>query len=423
MPPSIQPPPRSLPLVYFAAGFASLACALLELALRPASVAGFFFHPRMFFVVHLVTLGWTTTAILGALYLVGPLALRTHLPAGKLDWVVCILTLLGISGVVSHFRIDEYSGVADSGALLVIAFLLGAWRVLGALRRARSPGFVRLHVGLAYLNLILTAALGGLLAVDKARTILPGNHLPDVFGHAHLGAAGFVTLMVMGIGYRLIPMFLPAGPPRGPLVWASALLTEAGVLGLPLSFLFAPALARWFAVLVALGLASFLINVLRMLRDPRPPPAKLPRPDVGMLHTLQALFYLAGCTVLGLYLAFADGWRLGTIMVYGTALLLGFMAQIVLGIGMRLLPMFSWIRAWVAGGYEQLPPSQYVMPSRPLQWISLLLWTPGVPLVAWGLAGDRPRVLAAGAWVLLAALTAAAINAVRVVRHAFTLKT
>jgi hypothetical protein len=141
-----------------------------------------------------------------------------------------------------------------------------------------------------------------------------------------------------------------------------------------------------------------------------------------MLHTLQALFYLAGCTALGLYLAFAEGWQLGAIMVYGTALLLGFMAQIVLGIGMRLLPMFAWIRAWVGSGYEELPPSQYAMPSRPLQWISFLAWTAGVPLVAWGLADDHQRLLAAGAWVLLAGLVAAGTNAVRVVRHAFTLK-
>jgi hypothetical protein len=422
MPPSAPPPPRSLPLVYFAAGYLALAWALVEVALRPESIAGFFFHPRMFFVVHLVTLGWTTTAILGALYLVGPLALRTHLPAGKLDWTVCGATLLGISGVVSHFYIDEYSGVAYSGAVLVVAFLVGGWRVLGALRRSRSPGAVRLHIVLAYGNLILTATLGTLLAINKVGTILPGNRLSDAFGHAHLGAAGFVTLMVMGVGYRLIPMFLPAGPPRGPLVWASALLTEAGVLGLPLSFLFAPALAKWFAVLIALGLVAFLVNVVRMLRDPRPPPVKLPRPDVGMLHTLQALFYLAGCTALGLYLAFAEGWQLGAIMVYGTALLLGFMAQIVLGIGMRLLPMFAWIRAWVGSGYEELPPSQYAMPSRPLQWISFLAWTAGVPLVAWGLADDHQRLLAAGAWVLLAGLVAAGTNAVRVVRHAFTLK-
>ena len=50
--PNRAPPPRTLPLVYLAIGHGSLIAALFVPALAPASIDTFFFHARMFFVVH-----------------------------------------------------------------------------------------------------------------------------------------------------------------------------------------------------------------------------------------------------------------------------------------------------------------------------------------------------------------------------------
>jgi hypothetical protein len=47
------------------------------------AVAGFFYHSWMVGDVHLVTLGWITFSIFGAMFLVAPLALRTAMPALK----------------------------------------------------------------------------------------------------------------------------------------------------------------------------------------------------------------------------------------------------------------------------------------------------------------------------------------------------
>lgn len=72
-------PPRLLPLLYLGFAHVALATAFAAVALDPRGVAGFFYHPRMLAIVHLVTPGWITASILGALYLVGPIALRTEL--------------------------------------------------------------------------------------------------------------------------------------------------------------------------------------------------------------------------------------------------------------------------------------------------------------------------------------------------------
>ena len=84
------------------------------LVVSPGLPAGFFHHPRMVALVHLVTLGWITSSILGAFYIVGPLALRMPLPAGTLDRLAFAAYAGGVAGMVSHFWIGEYSGMAWS---------------------------------------------------------------------------------------------------------------------------------------------------------------------------------------------------------------------------------------------------------------------------------------------------------------------
>ncbi len=62
------------------------------------------------------------------------------------------------------------------------------------------------------------------------------------------------------------------------------------------------------------------------------------------------------------------------------------------------------------------------MPSRPLQYAILILWTVGVPLLGFGLALDRIAWVGAGGWTLASAALLASVNTARVLRHAFPKK-
>lgn len=70
-------PPRLLPVLYFAVAHLCLVAGLGSLALNPVAAAGFFRQPLTLAATHLLTLGWIGGSILGSLYIVGPLALRT----------------------------------------------------------------------------------------------------------------------------------------------------------------------------------------------------------------------------------------------------------------------------------------------------------------------------------------------------------
>jgi len=417
--PRVPPPPRALPITCFAAGHLALAFACLIPAVDPRSIAGFFFHPRMFAAVHSVTLGWITMSILGATYVVLPLAFQAKVRARWFDWVICMSALAGAVGVVGHFWIATYWGMVWSGGMLVFASIAMAWRVILALRGTKGAGAARAHVTVAYLNLSIAATLGSLLAVNRETPILPGSHVTDVFGHVHIAAVGWGTLMVFGVGYRLLPMYLPSKPVKGARPWVSLVLVETGVLGLALAFFFDPELTRIFAVLIVAGFLVFFSNVVSMLRNRVPAARKLVRPDVGMIQTGLALLCLLIATGIGLFLVFSDYLKTDWVMVYGVLGLIGFLGQIVLGIGMRLLPMYAWLGSWAASGYTTLPKPPYQTPVRVLQWGVLVTWAVGIPVLAYGLfAKEAFRVISAGGWILFAGTCLAAINTTRVLMHA-----
>jgi hypothetical protein len=96
-------PASDIPLLYFVFAHICLAMALAVLVVRPDLPGGFFHHPRMIAVVHLVTLGWISGSILGAFYIVGPLALRLLLSPGTRDRVVFASFAIGVLGMVAHF--------------------------------------------------------------------------------------------------------------------------------------------------------------------------------------------------------------------------------------------------------------------------------------------------------------------------------
>jgi hypothetical protein len=315
---------------------------------------------------------------------------------------------------MSHFWREQYVAVGWAGTLALPAFVLVAWRILRAFRGAGAPLPVRLHVAFAYGNLLVAAALGVHLALRKgAAGSVP---LPHVYAHAHLAAAGWATLMVMGVGYRLFAMLFPAAPPGRRGAWATLVLFETGLLGLAAALMARGAWTGPFAVLLAAGLAVFLGLVVRMRRQPRPPPAKLKRPDWGVLHVAQSLAYLGLATGTGLFLACTREMNHGAIMAYGVFGLVGFLAQMIAGVEMRLLPMFAFAESLARSGQ---PPSPHDMPLRPLQGVSFAAWTAGVPLLAWGLASDREGAVVAGASALLLGTVAAGASTARVLRHAY----
>lgn len=414
-------PPRLLPTLYIGWAHLCLVAAFALVAIRPGAASGFFYDPHLLAVVHLITLGWISSYILGAIHVVGPLALRMPMTVLWPDYVACALVVAGTAGMAGHMWTGRHAGTAGS-ALLVIAGI--AWvtgRIWRRLWIAPIPGPVKVHVALAFLNILAAGLWGALLGFDKEGNFLGGSTLPNLYAHAHLAALGWAAMMIVGVGYRMLPMMLPSAMPSWKGLAASAALLEAGALGLFYGFLHR---GRGLGVSALLAVAAFVVFALHvrwMVRHRRPAPAARPKPDFHVWHVAQAMAYLGLAALLGLDLVFTDlaDRTLGPSAAYGVMGLVGFLAQVVIGVEATLLPLFAGTHALAEGGYSPDAVSVHRMAHRGAQAAAFALWTGGVPALALG-AGLGIRALAGlGGWLLLAAAVLGAFNAARVLRHAF----
>ena len=106
-------------------------------------------------------------------------------------------------------------------------------------------------------------------------------------------------------------------------------------------------------------------------------------------------------------------------MAYGVFGLVGFLAQMVVGMEGRLLRIFAWYWAYANTGYKGPVPSQHDMPWRKGQKLAFVLWLVGVPALAGGLAFDVTPFVGGAAWCLFVAAVVDTVSVTRILRYAF----
>lgn len=290
-----------VPLRYFVTAQAAFVTALLWAPWQVDNLLDFYYQGNGLALTHLLTLGWITMTVMGASFQLVPVALETTLWSERLaGWQYWIM-LLGVALMVSHFWIGHHHGVAIGAGLVLIAitlFLINMGRTLWQLPRWDIIGR---HVAAALVYLASTVVMGNLMALDKMFDFLGGQVLRTIHAHAHLAGIGWVTMMVFGASYKLIPMFsLSELRNERPAYWEFWLL-NVGLVGLYPTLLMESVWATLFAILIAAAVGLFLWNMREVLRTRR-----RPRLDWGLRHSFSAMITLVPLTILGLWLA--TGW-------------------------------------------------------------------------------------------------------------------
>jgi hypothetical protein len=410
-------PAADIPLLYFGFAHACLAAAFVILIVDPSLPGPFFLHPRMVAVTHLVTLGWISGSILGAFYIVAPLALRMPLRGGWLDRMAFAAFAVGVGGMVIAFWSAQYNRMPWPATLVTLAALHVAIRTWSGLRGAVVPWPVTLHVALAFANMIAASAFGIFVGMNRSHAWFAWSPLSSAYAHLHLAVVGWATMMFVGLAYRLIPMIVPTAMPTGKSMALSAVFLEAGLLFLVVALIKESAWQAVAAWLIIAGLSSFVIHVRMALRHKLPPPAALPRPDWATWQTHVALLWLLVAGGAGVYITWPNhGPLVSANWLYGTAGVLGFLAQVITGMQGRLLPMHAWYAAFDAAGRKPPARSAHTLASPRVAQLNLYCWTIGVPVLALGFMRVSPSMVRVASVVLLAGVVLGALQAIHVVR-------
>lgn len=402
---------------------AVFACALINLLLAEGAVlAGLtwpgraLLAPTTLAVVHLVTVGWLTLLMFGALFQFVPVIANRALPSQRLVLAMLIAWELGVASLVVGFAgLDHGWGVLlpMGGGLVIVATLAGIADVLPPLVAARKSLPARcVLVGCGFLVLTLLLGLCFALAlrfpaVARHAAPLLGRGLP---AHLLAGLGGWFTLTAIGVSYKLLPMFMLAPEERGALGDA-VLAVTAGGFALAVVAVIAQAFVGgvfWVGA-ESIGLASaglgcvlYLVDVLRMYRTRR-------RATLELQNRASILAFAALSLCLPLALAWrAHGDMLAPALVVLT--LAGWLSGLALTQLYKIVAFLSWLVHYGSAlGRGRVPRVQDLVDERRAQpWFGLFFL--GVTLLTAGAVVGSPWIFRAGAGLCLAATLAVTLE-------------
>ncbi len=335
--------PFSVPARFMTVGALSLAAFWTGLAVRPELLLG---HPALhgvLAVVHVFTLGFGASVLIGALHQLVPVLLITRLRApgwGAATWAT---TSAGSFAIISGFATGSRPAwLAIGGTLVLIGATILLVNLIATARTARRVDAVAGTVLASAAALWGTVALGATIALGR---IIPwvGVALGPVRPlHLTLGLIGAFVLAIAGAGHKLLSMFvLSHGASQRPLRWitaavGSAVLLAAVAAWMPAAWRSASfagsGLADWLAhgVTAALGvaLAALIIDVRAILSR-----RMRKRTDVGVTT------FLIGV------LMFVPAW---TLLAFGRTadavalLLTGGLALAIGGMMLKIVGFLAW---------------------------------------------------------------------------------
>jgi hypothetical protein len=363
-------------MFHFAVALTLFLLAQLVMAAGGTFPATALSAPTTLAAVHLLTIGWLTVLMLGALHQFIPVITAQGEVAGGSALVSLIAIVLGLGGMEAGFlsldgRLPSETLIALplGGILVLIGVTIAAVSLSRTLLRARPLPFSARFVAAGLVFLVIAVGMGIVLGCAFSAPELvswSGVFTDGLRLHLLAGIIGWFTLTAIGVSYRLLSMFTLAPEERGPLGTAVFILSVGGlaatwffdlasVLGGPISDI----------VLIAsgaatgLGIALYLVDMARLYRARRRHKLEL---NTGM--ALPALVALALSILLAGYLAIGSisDTALGAL---GYLFIFGWLSGLALSRLYKIVPFLTWLERYGSVlGKQTVPRVQDLVDER-----------------------------------------------------------
>jgi len=362
-------PPVEAPLGLFYLMPLFLGLAGVVLAWQGDQVMLSRWTPAALAATHFIVLGALAPVMCGALLQISPVLFGAPYPRVRL---VARLTAAGLgvgslligSGFLAGVpALLLVGGLGVAAGLLV--FLAGSYWALHS--ASVGPHQALWTVRLAVVALAVTVGLGVLLAMVRLGWFVLPEHLRWIDTHVSWGLAGWIGLLLAGVGMEIIPMFYISPPFSAwlkralPLAVAGllAMITVSGFIGI------APTILH--VMVAALFCVHLLYNVIALYVESG---RRRPRRDANLW-----LWQGSHVAVLCAFLV----WLWGVSHSLVGILLLGSALSFMIGSLMKIVPFLSWLdlqQRRVAGRHidVKLPSLRTFFPDRFANWIAITLF-------------------------------------------------
>jgi hypothetical protein len=343
--------------LYFAVALGSFVLAQIVMAAGLTFPSASLFAPTTLAAVHLLTIGWLTILMLGALNQFVPVITAEGAPAGASALFSLVAIVLGLAGMEAGFLALDgrlpaslLPSLPCGGVLVLAGVAVAALWLARILWRTRPFPFHARFVAAALLFLFAALGLGIVMALGFAAPRLiawPGAFTDGLRLHLFAGLLGWFMLMTIGVSYKLLAMFTLAPEERGILGHAVFGLTAGGLAAAWLLALAASlgasvpeAVIAAASVLPALGVALYLLDMARLYRARRRNNLEL-----NTLMAIPALAALAVSLPLAAYLS-AAGFDERLADAVGYLFLFGWLSGLGLSQLYKIVPFLTWLERY-----------------------------------------------------------------------------
>ncbi len=334
-------------LPFYMYGALSILAATILLFFSSSAFLQHYFHPQTLAITHIMALGWGTMMILGASHQLVPVLIEGKLFSDVLAWLSFILAAAGIPLLVYAFYKFFFGWPAATGAILinasVILFLIN---IAISMAKSKKENVHAVFVFTATLWLLITTIVGLFLVYNFTHNILSNDSLYYLPLHAHLGIIGWFLLLVLGVGSRLIPLFLISKYQNEKLLWWIYSLVNLGLIAFMVIFLFVKITWLYFlpiaAILISLLLFGYFCYKAFQGRLRKTVDDQL---KVSLLSVLMMIIPVILLLIVTILLMFSkDDSRL--VLTYGFCIFFGWITAIILGMTFKTLPFILWNKSY-----------------------------------------------------------------------------
>lgn len=422
-------------------GLVALFFAVGWIIAKPSILASYHYNQYVIAATHLVVLGFICTVVMGAMYQLIPVALETKLYSERLAKWQFVIHVIGFIGMVAMFNVWNMKQVGHFGSVLALGVGLFVYNMARTLWRVPKWNLVATAITTALIWFSLTIFVGlsiaaakcvyeateGLATAEGVKQVVGGlrvvagivSHF-DAIGamhaHAHLGVVGFFVLLIVGVSYRLIPMFALTEIQSKRRATLSILFLNIGLAGSVTTILLRSPWKLMFAVIAVGGLAFFGWELRAMLRA-----RKRPVLDWGLKTFLVAVAMLLPACLLALVLCWPrlplNQFVSMLENVYGFLGLFGVVTLAILGMLHKILPFLVWFGVYSPHvGRAQLPLTTHMVSER-AQAAGLWSYLAGLLVISVAILRESEAGVRGGSVLLLTSLILFGFNAAKVFSH------
>lgn len=370
-------------MAYFAASLVCLLGSQVMIVLGYGFPSAAVEDPLTLVLVHMVTIGWLSLLMCGALFQFVPVLVAQPLigPQFVLPALICLLA--GLALLLAGFL--QLNGFWDmrvaflpiAGILLPIGFGLVIFVLGRTLLQGRPLPLSARFVAAGLVCLIATALLGGLFT-SLLSGLAPLGHQVDWRSealplHISAGFGGWLTLTAIGVSYRLLPMFMLSPDKErasGKVVlWSSCTALALVLAAVPLERMLGGSGVAWHVAYLAMLIAVvfYAVDLVFFYRHRKRRTIELnSRSAIGAFAAL----YLSVALLVALVTSGTLG-KNAAALVYLVAF--GWLSGLALSQLYKIVPFLTWLECYgpVMGRKPTPRVQDLVVEKRDLPWFAL----------------------------------------------------